>query len=211
MSAWNYNELPACGQPYQAPYNVGETAYNAPKSESLKRFLYALTGEADLLRLDIGILRAVPPLRLSEMLVKFFTRVRKHVDNFARDHNMEYKRIGLTIPSFWGKTFQDHYDAVISHVWKDWKDRVGTAPDSISFVTEIEAQAHYIIRNMPHKLEEATEVLFIDLGGHSMVSSRNDLDDATPLICTGWLQVLLALAGNQRQEPFVLRRWISIW
>lgn len=198
---WNNNELPACGQPYQAPYVVGEMAYNAPGSESLKKFLYALTGEADLLRVDIGALRRVPPLRSSEMLVKFFTRVWKHVDRFVCDHDMEYKRIALTIPSFWGKSFQDHYDAVISHVWSDWKESTGSAPDSVSFVTEIEAQAHYIIRTMPQKLEDAEEVLFVDLGGHSMVSTSASQENILCLLVQGGCRFCLHWLGRNDRNP----------
>jgi hypothetical protein len=103
--------------------------------------------------------------RLKELLVSFFRLVRDTVTENARRHRIEYSTVAITIPNSWAegknKALQDTYMAIIAEVWPE---------KTIEVLFEVEALAHYLISARSDELQAFSRVIFVDNGGHTMVS-----------------------------------------
>lgn len=118
--------------------------------------------------------------RLRRGLVELFSAVRDMAREQCRSQGLRITSIGLSVPSQWTIEFEDVYRDIIAEVF----DELTRPKEQIRFHTETEALAHYLLRNhLKQLVGEQTfreikrnssahkPLLFLDLGGHNMVSA----------------------------------------
>lgn len=108
--------------------------------------------------------------RLRRGLTDLFTVVRRQVVEVACKHRLTVDKIGLSVPSQWTIEFQDVYRSIVSGVFRHPENDIYFHPETV-------ALAHYLFRDHPEELglvggtfEEVKNFLFIDFGGHNVVS-----------------------------------------
>ncbi|KAF7534339.1 hypothetical protein G7054_g6325 [Neopestalotiopsis clavispora] len=105
--------------------------------------------------------------RLYEGIRKLFTAVQCRVAEVCQEEELRVTSIGLSIPSQWTLDFMDVYRGIIKDVFKH-------NPETIFFVTEVEALAHFLCikkmnRLIPlHGPVHDAVVVMLDFGGHTM-------------------------------------------
>jgi len=107
-------------------------------------------------------------IRLRELLVHFFSRMRNYIDLHAKKKSISYHAIGLTIPNCWADgplgALQAAYESIIGEVWPEIRRQNG-----IDVLFEVEALAHYMFRSNPEQLRQFDKITFCDCGGHTAV------------------------------------------
>lgn len=112
--------------------------------------------------------------KLKQGLLELFKALRAETDVQCERKRLKVEQIVLAIPSQWVGAFQDIYMSIVSDAFSGI-----VTEDAIHFVKEVEGIAHYTFRDekscfweTPRLISRET-VLFLDFGGHSLVSSPN--------------------------------------
>ena len=106
--------------------------------------------------------------RLHRGLEDLFSTIASQVDKICRRKGLIVADIALTVPSQWTLEFEDLYADIVGKVF----DRPHSA---IYFCTETEALANFVLRDNLDDLildghSSYDTMLFLDFGGHNMVS-----------------------------------------
>lgn len=112
-------------------------------------------------------------LGLMQMLIKLNAKVKELITGLRKNWNVG--KLGITIPAQWELEFEEEYRSILAEVfeWNPYEDR-----DRISFIFEPEGLAAYLLHSKEYRDEAIAQsgpnehrmVLFLDFGGHSMVS-----------------------------------------
>jgi hypothetical protein len=111
--------------------------------------------------------------QLRRGLIALLSTLRDAARAVCREHGIRMARIGLTIPVQWGLEFEDVYRELVKEVF-DMRDET-----QIHFFTETEALSRYLYKHHGHELDPGNQhnsILFLDFGGHNMVSPRRRPD-----------------------------------
>lgn len=167
---------------------LGEDIDPTRDSVSLKYGMYVLSKELDNLfeeyqlhdilrqRMNNRAFRN----RIEQGLKQLFSRVFDRITVVCTNRKLRLTRIGLSVPSQWKVETTEIYRSLVESVLPD---------NSIEmfFVTETEALAHFLCRNyrdlilkQPSPVGNDT-ILFLDFGGHSMVSCIRQLISYSPM------------------------------
>ncbi|GKT50060.1 uncharacterized protein ColSpa_10241 [Colletotrichum spaethianum] len=171
-------DFSSAGYPFRSkgPVYLGERADPTSQAVSLKYAFYPLADASDELLEQYHLVRSLMERksdakfldRLRQGLEELLAVIKCSVDDICTRQRIKVTRIGLSIPSQWTLEFEDVYKNIVSSVF-------GHSQSSIFFHTETEALAHYLLDEgldylLPDQHSEYRVFLFLDLGGHNMVS-----------------------------------------
>ncbi len=194
-------DFPSYGYPFepQGQVYLGDNPATDRLRVSLKFGMYPLANAKDELVEQYPFLGALMDRkddaafrrRLVQGLDELFSVVRGRVDEICDVCNFKVVRIALSIPCQWDLDFEDLYRSNVARVF-------GQPPSNISLHTETEALAHFLLHSSHKEIPTNNAyVLFLDFGGHSMVSS-----------CIPFTQLLVLEIGFANQ-PFVTE-WLPV-
>lgn len=112
-------------------------------------------------------------------LNELFTGINKEAKSICEEHKIRITGVALTVPAIWTlKTlkFESIYRELFVNAFTEAYPDAGINPNSIVFLTESEALAHYIFQKHYRALhidEKTPYILLLGLGGHSMVRLTN--------------------------------------
>lgn len=157
---------------------VGDTINPERRPTSLKFGFYVLANASDELVEQYPL---VNPLlerrtdlefrtRLIQGLEGLLSTIQVRVRQICRSKKLTITTIGLSIPAQWNLDFEDIYQELVSRIFKH-------PASEIYFHTETEALAHCLFKDHLDELQDEPDnrahdaLLFLDFGGHNMVSS----------------------------------------
>lgn len=164
---------------------LGEAPDHGRRAISLKYALYILTRERD--RVFDGEYSLVTPLRdhrddpafqsrLQEGLVDLLSAVHEAVAKKCVLYSLKIQTIALSIPTQWTLEFEDVYKQIVLEVFP-------LPEDAICFYTETESLAHVLMTENLEQIssgEDHDVFLFLDFGGHNMVSLASSSSEHAP-------------------------------
>jgi len=158
------------------PVYVGDEPDPERRSISLKYAFYVLANASDELLQQYALVQPMLDLkedpefrdRLDQGLRQLFSTIQRHVKAICTRRKLQVDTIALSIPAQWNLDFEDTYRDIVAKVFAH-------EPDKVCFNTETEALAHYLFRDHIEELPLGNDgqyvVLFLDFGGHNMVSA----------------------------------------
>ena len=109
------------------------------------------------------------------LIIEIHSIVRAAIDHKCRRPGLGFDEIVITVPVNWGDAFQKAYLAVIRKVYNDVCTE---SMDNVHVIAESDAAMHYMLEHCvggENRIDEDWNMLlFLDFGGHSMVSNFPD-------------------------------------
>ncbi len=182
---FNPGDFKSTGYPFEQdnsrPVYYGQLSDHSRTPVSLKYAFYLLADCSDVLlnqyRLFDELLRMKDDpafmARLRDGLRDLFSTIRTRVHAECERKGLVVTKMGLSIPAQWTMEFEDVYMEIVTGVF----DMVPA--DQVYFPTETECLAHYLFMDYWYDLNTGGPydmILFMDFGGHNMVSHLSPSD-----------------------------------